>query len=165
MQNDKSVKWSDFERYLRAAHLGGRRVTVKIVRIEIEETHPRPGKTERAPVVYFHGKEKGLILSATNRRTLQDLFGDEIDSCIGKTVRIEAKPVTVGRLTKYPIRISEAPQREEKPATETSATPPITAAATARQVLSEALSVAAARNGRKGSAESEIVEPEIVVPF
>ena len=47
------MKWSDFERYLKPEHLAGHRATVKISRVVVEETHPRPGKTEKAPVMYF----------------------------------------------------------------------------------------------------------------
>jgi hypothetical protein len=121
------MRWSDFEKHLKASHLGGRRVTVKIARIVIEETHPRPGKTEKAPVAYFEGKEKGLILSPTNCRKLAKLFGEDVDQAIGQTVVLEAVPVSVGRDTKHPIRIfaaepvSKAPvvQQPEQTATAT----------------------------------------------
>jgi hypothetical protein len=103
-------KWSDFERYLKSAHLQGKRATVKIVRVAIEELHPRPGKVERAPVIYFEGKSKGLILSATNQRTLARLFGDDINGCVGKTVSLEAIEVPVAGVTRHPIRIKASIQ-------------------------------------------------------
>jgi hypothetical protein len=31
------MNWSDFEKFLKPAHLAGRRAAVKIVRVEIEE--------------------------------------------------------------------------------------------------------------------------------
>jgi hypothetical protein len=105
-------KWSDFERYLKSVHLLGRRATVKVARVAIEELHPRPGKVERAPVVYFEGKSKGLILSATNQRTLARLFGDDINACVGKLVTLEAVEVKVAGVSKYPIRIKAASIQE-----------------------------------------------------
>ena len=45
------MKWSDFETRLRGEHLNGKRVVVTIARVEIEETHPRPGMTTNAPVL------------------------------------------------------------------------------------------------------------------
>jgi hypothetical protein len=105
-------KWSDFERYLKSAHLLGRRATVKIQRVAIEELHPRPGKVERAPVIYFEGKSKGLILSATNQRTLARLFGDEMGACVGKLVSLEAVEVKVAGVSKFPIRIKGAQIQE-----------------------------------------------------
>jgi hypothetical protein len=105
-------RWSDFERYLKSVHLQGKRATVKIVRVAIEELHPRPGKVERAPVIYFEGKSKGLILSATNQRTLARLFGDDINGCVGKTVSLEAVEVKVAGVSKFPIRIKGAQIQE-----------------------------------------------------
>src|SRR5262245_18819890 len=99
-------RWSDYERYLKPEHIQGRKVTVKIARVAIEETHPRPGNSELAPVIYFENKAKGLILSATNRRTLARLFGDDVQACIGQTVTLETVSVQVGRESKTPIRIS-----------------------------------------------------------
>jgi hypothetical protein len=113
-------KWSDFEKYLKATHLGGKRAIVKIARVAIEELHPRPGKVERAPVIYFEGKSKGLILSATNQRMLAKLFGDDIDACVGKSVTLETVEVTVGGIKRYPIRIN-ATAEQAKIATRTTA--------------------------------------------
>jgi hypothetical protein len=62
-------------------------------------------------VLYFEGKSKGLILSATNRRKLAELFGDDMNACIGQSVTLETVPVQVGRETKTPIRISAVASR------------------------------------------------------
>jgi hypothetical protein len=99
------MRWSDFEKYLKPEHLAGKRTTVKISRVVVEQTHPRPGKTEQAPVAYFEDKYKGLILSPINQKALQRLFGDAVDNCIGQTVVLEAVTVTVGNRTRTPIRI------------------------------------------------------------
>jgi hypothetical protein len=102
------MNWSDWENYLKPSHLNGRKALVVIDKVVIKETHPRPGKTEQAPVLYFKDRTKGLILSAINRRKLAQLFGDNADNCVGQTVMLEAVPVEVGRKTEHPIRIFAA---------------------------------------------------------
>lgn len=102
-------KWSDYEKYLKGEHLGSRRVTATIARIVEETTHPN-GRAEETPVMYFAGKQKGLILTPSNRATLKDLFGDNIGNCIGKTVQLEAVPMLVAGKHTLPVRIFPAPQ-------------------------------------------------------
>jgi len=118
------MKWSDQERYLKPIHLNNQRVVVTIDRVTMEDTHPRPGKTERAPVLYFKGKEKGFICSTYNARTLARLFGDDCDACLGKQIALKVVEVLVGRETKRPIRIFAA-----EPATPTEALKEATATA------------------------------------
>jgi hypothetical protein len=110
MKNNQTLpqRWSEFEKFLRPAHLAGRSTTVKIERIEMQETWPRPGKSEIAPVCYFSGKSKALILSNSNRRALGEIFGDSISDAIGKTVRLVIVDVRVGQESKAAIRIRKA---------------------------------------------------------
>lgn len=103
------MKWSDFEKYLKAEHLAGRRVTAVIAEITIETTHPQ-GKPEETPVMYFAGKQKGLILTPANRKALKDMYGDNVADCIGKTVQLEAVPMRVAGRDTNPVRIFPAPQ-------------------------------------------------------
>ena len=63
---------------------------------------------ERAPLLLFAGKSKGLIASSSNRRILGDLFGDDIADCVGKQIALKVVEVQVGRETKRPIRIFAA---------------------------------------------------------
>ncbi len=102
------MKWSDFSKYLKAEHLAGKRVTVTIDRVALEETHPRPGQAVSVPVLYFAGKAKGLILTPTNQRALQALFGNDVTACAGKPIALEAVPVRVGGNDRTPIRIFPA---------------------------------------------------------
>lgn len=39
-------------------------------------------------VLYFQGKEKGMVLNATNQELLIDLFGEETDDWIGQSIRL-----------------------------------------------------------------------------
>jgi hypothetical protein len=73
--------------YLKAADLQGRRVPVKISRVEMQEF-----TDEVKPVVYFEGKSKGLVLNKTNANTISAAYGDETEDWEGKeTVLYEAE--------------------------------------------------------------------------
>jgi hypothetical protein len=109
------MNWSQFEKYLKPAHLAGRRAVVTIADVKVETLHPRPGVKEPAPVLYFKGREKGLILSATNRRALAGLFGDDSNNAIGKQIELEATPVVVAGKERTPIRIYEHREAQARP--------------------------------------------------
>jgi len=73
-------------RYLKAADLGGREVTVTIERVELQDV----GRSkERRPIVYFTGKRKGLILNRTNARRIGEIAGSlETTAWRGVQVRL-----------------------------------------------------------------------------
>lgn len=60
--------------YLKAADLGGRDVRVTMGRVERETFG-----TDKKLVLYFKGKEKGLVLNKTNAGTIGDFYGDDTD--------------------------------------------------------------------------------------
>lgn len=59
-------------RYLRAADLQGKQAAVVMSHVTMETI----GDDER-PVLYFKGKDKGLVLNKTNANTIADMFGDD----------------------------------------------------------------------------------------
>ena len=67
--------------YLKAADLRGGRVTVAIDSVVIENIGD-----EDKPIVYFQGKEKGLVLNKTNANMVRDkrLIFAELKSAKGK---------------------------------------------------------------------------------
>jgi hypothetical protein len=60
--------------YLRAADLQGRNVTVTIDRVAMEDIGG-----DHKPVLYFRGKEKGMVLNKTNGNNISAAYGDETD--------------------------------------------------------------------------------------
>ena len=109
------LRWSMFEKYLTATELQGKRARLTIDHIEVETTHPRPGETVQAPVLYFRETKRGLILSQTNRRTLAKAFGDDVEACVGKQIIVEAVAVQVAGRATMPIRITApAPVKVDK---------------------------------------------------
>jgi len=109
MSQQRPLKWSDFDRYLKAEHLGGKSHVLTIKAVEVEELHPRPGVTTLAPVLYFVETKKGLALSPTNQDALQQLFGDDVAAAIGKRITVKAIALKVAGRDTQPIRISATP--------------------------------------------------------
>ncbi|MCL4394139.1 MAG: hypothetical protein M1482_04920 [Chloroflexi bacterium] len=82
-------KWSDYDAHISAQVLGGKPFNLTIRTIEEEEFFdPDSQQKEIKPVVYFTGTTKGLILSPTNRKALQAMFGDDKTGCIGRRVKL-----------------------------------------------------------------------------
>lgn len=72
---------------LKAADLNGREVRVVMDRVELQDFQNRKtGALERKYVLYFEGKEKGLVLNKTNLNTIVDYYGDESDHWAGQPV-------------------------------------------------------------------------------
>ena len=68
--------------YLKAADLAGRRALVTISHLKMEDVGD-----EHKPVLYFTGKEKGLVLNRTNANVIIDITGtDETDGWCGKAI-------------------------------------------------------------------------------
>lgn len=69
--------------YLKAGDLQGRRVTVTMSHVNIEELGG-----EHKPVLYFEGKERGLVLNKTNANIIAELHGPETDDWVGHKITI-----------------------------------------------------------------------------
>lgn len=59
-------------RYIKAADLGGREVKVIMQNVEREKLGD-----DMKLVLYFKGKERGLVLNKTNAGTISNAYGDE----------------------------------------------------------------------------------------
>src|SRR5688572_30421834 len=70
-------------KYLKAEDLQGKESTVQIDRIAMEEV----GKTkDMRPILYFRGKQKGIVLNKTNSKNISKAYGAETDAWIGQAV-------------------------------------------------------------------------------
>lgn len=67
-------------KYLKAADLQGRNITVEIKHVELEQVG---SDKETRPVIYFVGKDKGLVLNKTNADVIGAIAGDETDDWVG----------------------------------------------------------------------------------
>jgi len=99
-------------RYLKSSDLQGREVKVTINCVEMETI----GEDSR-PVLYFKGKEKGLVLNKTNSNTIADMFGDDTDAWEGKEIALYATRVDFKgeRVDAIRVQFSQAPAKPKQP--------------------------------------------------
>lgn len=76
-------------KWLNAADLAGRAVTVTIAGVTLEQVrNPRTNRAEPKPAVAFAGKQKRLLLNKTQAYALAGLCGKETDNWIGRQVTL-----------------------------------------------------------------------------
>lgn len=93
-------------KYLKASDLGDATPIVTIRNIKIESLGADEHEKEDKVVIYFEGKEKGLVCNKTNCNTISGLFGDESDDWIGKKVKLVTCEVSFGGKMTLAIRVS-----------------------------------------------------------
>jgi hypothetical protein len=95
--------------YLKASDLGGRTVMVTIDRVEFEPVGPE--KTMK-PILYFVGKEKGLVLNKTNANKIMQLTSSPVtEEWQGFAVAIYPTETSYQGDTVECIRVKPAPVR------------------------------------------------------
>jgi hypothetical protein len=95
--------------YLKAANLNGGNARVTISHVAIEEIGD-----ERKPVLYFQGKEKGMVLNKTNANNISSLYGDDTEDWQGKEIVLFPAMVDFQGKTVEAIRV-RAPQKKDGP--------------------------------------------------
>lgn len=93
-------------KFLKASDLHGAEPIVTIDKVAFE---PVGRSREMKPVVYFVGKEKGLILNVTNGRKITDLCGsEETDDWAGKKIKLYSTETEFAGETVDCIRVKAA---------------------------------------------------------
>lgn len=69
--------------FLKHSDLGGKKVKVTIEHVQLEEIG-----TDKKPVLYFAGKQKGLVLNKTKAQILASAFSPETNGWTGREVAI-----------------------------------------------------------------------------
>jgi hypothetical protein len=72
-------------KWLKAEDLNGREVRVKIQSCAMEAGGEGENAYEK-PVLFFVGKQKGLMLNKTNATMIADAYGDDTDDWVGKEI-------------------------------------------------------------------------------
>lgn len=84
-------------KYLKASDLPhGTMVKVQIERVSVEEISSKNAKPEHKPILFFSGKEKGLVLNKTNANTISRAYGDETDDWRGRMILLYSTDVEFG---------------------------------------------------------------------
>ena len=78
---------SSGSQYLKAADLPERsELDLVIDKIQVEEIENGSGGQEKKPVLYFRGKEKGMVVNKTDGELLISAYGDDTESFTGKLI-------------------------------------------------------------------------------
>jgi hypothetical protein len=77
-------------KYVKTSDLGGKRVTVKIDRVEIEDV----GGDEDKPVLYFQGRGKAMVLNVTNANMISSVYGEETGDWHGREIELRPEKTT-----------------------------------------------------------------------
>jgi hypothetical protein len=101
--------------YIRAADLKDRQVTVTMSHVNMEDIGG-----DHKPVLYFKGKEKGLVLNKTNSTNIAMIYGDDTDGWEGGEVILFPTMVDFQGKSVAAVRIKVPPRpaarREPPPA-------------------------------------------------
>lgn len=108
-------------KYVKAADLNGKTVTLTIAKLVVEELGHGAEK-ERKPVVYFKNATKGLVLNRTNGLIIAGLYGDEADDWTGKRISIYPTKVRAFGSMQDCIRVREEIPAEPRPQAQASST-------------------------------------------
>ncbi len=100
-------------KYIRPADLQGKPVTVAMSYVTTETV----GDGER-PVLYFLGKEKGLVLNKTNANTIALAFGDDTENWQGGELILFETMVDFQGKTMPAIRCRIPPRKQTPKAPE-----------------------------------------------
>ena len=94
--------------YIRSSDLNGREVRVVIKKVKIEEVGR---EKEERPVIYFEGKEKGMVLNKTNANAIATAFGDDTDDWTGGEVILYVAMTEYQGKSIEGLRVKIAPSR------------------------------------------------------
>jgi hypothetical protein len=97
--------------YIKASDLKGRQVTVKMDRAEYETLG-----NDRKLVLYFVGKEKGMVLNKTNANNIAAVYGDDTDDWRDQEIMLFEAMVDFQGKTVPAIRVRVAIKPKSRPA-------------------------------------------------
>lgn len=109
--------------YIGAFDLQGRDVTVTISKVIGGELTAMGGRKSRKPILYFAGKERGMIMNKTNSKVVAAMFGNFVEAWIGKRITLFVSqtrdPATGGECDCLRVRPTAPTGKADAPAEET----------------------------------------------
>lgn len=88
-------------KYIKASDLQGRATTVRIATVKMDETE----KGKFKPILYFIGKERGLVLNKVNSNNIAAIYGPDTDRWTGQPIELFEAMVDFQGKTVPAIRI------------------------------------------------------------
>ena len=112
-------------KYVKAEDLSSGPQTAAIRELVVEEIGQGKSRESKG-VLYFHGRDKGLVLNVTNCRAIEDAYGVETDDWPGKSIelfsakvdfkgdRVDAVRVRIPREASADELVGEPPARPKR---------------------------------------------------
>ena len=94
--------------FLKAADLDGRSVKVIMDRVEMRDIGG-----DHKPILFFQGKEKGMVLNKTNANNIAGVYGDDTNDWTGKELVLFEAMVDFQGKTVAAIRV-RTPQAKDR---------------------------------------------------
>ena len=98
-------------RYATGEDLAGKTPTLPVRKVTMEKVGP-----VQKPVIYFHGAQKGIVLTATLARDIRDILGDDTDGWTDQPVTLSTRRVVIDSRVCWSIRASSAAPATPPPA-------------------------------------------------
>jgi arabinogalactan endo-1,4-beta-galactosidase len=96
--------------YLKAGDLAGRTVRVVMSHVEMKDIGD-----DHKPVLYFQGKDKGMVLNKTNANNIALAYGDDTDEWNGKEIVLFEAMVDYQGKTVAAIRVRAPTAKDRAP--------------------------------------------------
>ncbi len=96
--------------YLKAADLDGRSVKVLMDRVEMRDIGG-----DHKPILFFQGKDKGMVLNKTNANNIALAYGDDTDEWAGKEIVLFEAMVDFQGKTVPAIRVRAPTMKDRVP--------------------------------------------------
>ena len=96
--------------YLKSADLKGQIVSLQISHITYETIG-----TDQKLVMYFQGKQKGMVLNKTNAQTIAEAYGSDTDNWVGANINVFSMKVDFQGKLVDGLRVKVPPRRITSP--------------------------------------------------
>lgn len=92
----------------------GRDVAVVIERVEAGTLTSQGGRTDKKPIVFFQGKEKGLALNKTNAKCIAAMYGNDTARWAGKAIALYVTQTSSPDGLVQCIRVRPTPPKRQR---------------------------------------------------
>jgi hypothetical protein len=92
-------------KYLKAADLHDKHVSVIMSHVALEELANRDGSVEMLPILYFKSVNKGMVINKTNAKPIASGYGKETEAWAGMPIVLFPAMVAFGAETVEAIRV------------------------------------------------------------
>jgi len=107
-----NIKSAFPSKYIAAADLQGHDVPVCIQTVRMEAVEGKNGQRDELPIIYFHGKKKGMVLNVTNSNTISDMYGSETDNWANKWITLFPTTTEFGGKMVDCLRVRQTPPQQ-----------------------------------------------------